>query len=220
MNQYHKYPRTYHLPWSPGGTSDDRILSDVSHFLGKRVVITEKMDGENTSMYTDHIHARSLDSKHHPSRTWAKTLHAQVRYDIPQGWRICGENVYALHSIQYRKLDGYFLVFGIYDDRNTCLSWDDTIEYATMLGLPTVPVLYRGPWDEEKVRACWTGNSVGSPGDLQEGYVVRVEDAFPYDAQDEGAFSRFTAKYVRAEHVQTDEHWLEKPVVPNLLKGQ
>jgi len=220
MNQYHKYPRTYHLPWSPGGTSDDRILGDIGHFRGLEIVVTEKLDGENTSMYPDHIHARSLDSKHHPSRTWAKTLHAQIRYDIPQGWRLCGENVYALHSIFYRKLDGYFYVFGIYDDRNYCLSWDDTVEYATMLGLPTVPVLYRGPWDEEKVRACWTGDSVASPGDLQEGYVVRVAAGFPYDAQDEGAFSKYTAKYVRAEHVQTDEHWLEKPVVPNLLKGQ
>lgn len=181
--------------------------------------MTEKLDGENTSMYRDHIHARSLDSKHHPSRTWVKVLHAQIRFDIPQNWRICGENVYALHSIQYRKLDAYFYVFGIYDDRNHCLSWDDTVEYATMLGLPTVPVLYRGPWDEEKIRACWTGESTASPGDQQEGYVVRVAAAFPYDAQDEGEFSKFTAKYVRAGHVVTDQHWLEKPVVPNLLRS-
>lgn len=149
-----------------------------------------------------------------------KTLHAQIKYELPDLWRLCGENVYALHSIEYRSLEGYFYVFGIYDDKNTCLSWDDTVEYANMLGLPTAPVLYRGPWDEEKVRACWTGVSTASPKDQQEGYVVRIAGAFPYDAQDEGEFSKFTAKYVRADHVQTDEHWLTKPVVPNLLRAK
>lgn len=218
MTKYHKYPRTYHLPWSPGGTSDDRILPDTDHFRGLEVVVTEKLDGENTSMYCDHIHARSLDSKHHPSRTMVKTLHGQIAHEIPFGWRLCGENVYALHSIQYRKLAGHFYVFGIYDDKNTCLSWDETVEYATMLNLPVAPVLYRGVWDEEKIKACWTGGSAASPGDEQEGYVVRVAAAFPYDAQDDGLFSKFTAKYVRADHVQTDEHWLSKPVVPNLLR--
>jgi len=217
---YFKYPRTYHLPWSLGTTSDDRILPATSHFEGKEIVVTEKLDGENTSMYYDHIHARSLDSKHHASRTIVKTLHGQIQHDIPKHWRICGENVYACHSIFYCNLEAYFYVFGIYDDKNVCLSWNDTVEYAAMLGLITVPVLYRGMWDEEKVSACWTGNSTAGPGSQQEGYVVRLADAFPYDGQDEGLSSPFTAKFVREKHVQTDSHWLDKPVQPNLLVGK
>ena len=210
MNHLRKYPRTYHLPWSPGGTSDDRILASLSHFEGKEVVVTEKLDGENTSMYSDHIHARSLDSNHHPSRTCVKSLHGQICHEIPHSWRVCGENVYALHSIPYSSLEAHFYVFGIYDENNQCLSWDETEEYAAILSLPTVPVLYRGIFDEDKIKACWTGKSVASPGDQQEGYVLRVAQAFPYDAQDEGLFSKFTAKYVRAGHVQTDQHWMEK----------
>lgn len=46
MEKY-KYPRTRHLPSSPGATSDDKFISDFSGFKGKKVVITEKMDGEN-----------------------------------------------------------------------------------------------------------------------------------------------------------------------------
>ena len=53
MNERVKYPRTYHLPWSEGRTDDDKVLSDDSQFIGKYVVVTEKMDGENTTIYSD-----------------------------------------------------------------------------------------------------------------------------------------------------------------------
>jgi len=210
---HYKFPRTFHLPFSLGLTTDDRRIKSVKHFEGKEILVTEKLDGENTSFYLDHIHARSLDSGHHPSRTYVKILHSEIKHDIPKGFRICGENVQACHSIVYRNLEAYFYVFGIYDDKNFCLSWDETVEYANLLGLKTVPVLYRGLWDEEKVKACWIGESVASPGDQQEGYVIRVAEGFPYDQQDE-----CTAKMVRENHVQTSEHWMNNPVIPNLLR--
>ena len=56
-----KYPRTWHLPWSPGATADDRVLDSVSHFYGREIVVTTKMDGECTTMYSDFLHARSID---------------------------------------------------------------------------------------------------------------------------------------------------------------
>lgn len=42
-----KYPRTFHLPWSPGVTRDDRIMPDYTIFEGQHVMICEKRDGEN-----------------------------------------------------------------------------------------------------------------------------------------------------------------------------
>ena len=41
-----KYPRTYHLPWSPGTTSDDKKLSGdwFDMYKGKEIIITEKLD--------------------------------------------------------------------------------------------------------------------------------------------------------------------------------
>jgi len=134
-----KYPRTYHLPWSPGKTNDDRVLEDTSCFDRRRVVITEKMDGENTTMYADYIHARSLDSSSHPSRGWVKNLHAQIRSKISPGWRICGENLFAQHTLHYANLPTYFMVFSIWDENNVCLSWDETRLYAGVLDLATVP---------------------------------------------------------------------------------
>jgi len=45
-----KYPRTYHLPYSPGATKDDKKLQAgwFDNFAGQEIVITSKLDGENT----------------------------------------------------------------------------------------------------------------------------------------------------------------------------
>ncbi|WP_068613224.1 RNA ligase family protein [Paenibacillus tuaregi] len=205
-----KYPKTMHLPWSRSYTDDDRILRDTDHFAGKEIVITEKMDGENTTMYQDFIHARSLDSKDHSSRHYVKTLHGGIRYMIPEGYRLCGENVYAKHSLHYTSLPGYYMLFSVWDDRNICLSWDETTAWAEKLGIPHVPILYRGIWSEEAAKACYTKQS--KCGGEQEGYVVRLASEFPYED-----FKRSVAKFVRKNHVQTDEHWLSKPIEPNGL---
>jgi hypothetical protein len=44
---YDKYPSTPYLTWSPEKHRDDSYHPDESHFEGREVVITEKMDGEN-----------------------------------------------------------------------------------------------------------------------------------------------------------------------------
>lgn len=211
-----KYPRTYHLPWSPGATDDDRVMEDPDEcFGGREVVVTEKMDGENCTMYSDYIHARSLEYSSHPSRDRVKAMWAQVAHDIPEGWRVCGENLFALHSIAYDDLSSYFQVFSIWNEKNECLSWDETKEWAGLLGFQTVKEIARGEW---KVGSSWTHGSWASYvqlylGRSSEGYVVRLADRFHYKD-----FRRSVAKYVRKNHVvHRDGHWSNRPVVPNKL---
>lgn len=208
MSPRFKYPRTPHLPWSPGATADDVLLHDCAGFIGRDVVVTEKMDGENTSIYADHVHARSVSSAHHPSRTFVKQLQARLAGSIPPGWRVCGENLQAVHSLAYADLESWFLLFSIWDADNRCLGWDETREWAALLELPTVPVLWEGRWDERAIRRLTV--DVGR----QEGYVVRLREAFAYDT-----FGASVAKWVRAEHVTTDEHWSHRAVVENGLRG-
>lgn len=212
-----KYPRTYHFPWSPNLQNDDRMHDNVDFFLGKRCVATVKLDGENTTMYPDYIHARSLDSKHHPSRDWVKALHGRIKYEIPEGWRICGENMYATHSIHYENLLDYFYVFSIWNENNISLDWDETVGYSEMIGLQVVPELCRFEWTNNDKARDLIEKAVESykcnTGDDVEGYVVRVIDSIPYKD-----FRRCAAKCVRKGHVQTDEHWMSKPVVPNELR--
>ncbi|MFF3555721.1 RNA ligase family protein [Streptomyces tsukubensis] len=198
------YPRTPHLPWSPGATPDDVRITDPAAFAGREIVVTEKLDGENTTLYADGLHARSLDSGHHPSRTWVKALQGRVGGAIPAGWRICGENVYARHSLAYDALDGYFYGFSVWDDRGRCLPWDRTASFLRGLGIPVPPVLWRGVYDERALRGLRIDTG------RQEGYVVRTADGF--GAAD---FGTRVAKWVRPRHVRTGRHWMHSAVVPN-----
>ena len=121
MSTYRKYPKTFHIPTSLNLQNDDRRIDSMDTFKGQRVIVTVKVDGENTNLYNDRVHARSIDSGDHVSRHWVKAFHAGVKYDIPNGWRICGENCYALHSIYYDRLPSYFLAFGIYNENKPFL---------------------------------------------------------------------------------------------------
>jgi hypothetical protein len=93
------------------------------------------MDGEQTTMYRDYLHSRSLEWRGHPSRSWVANLHGQIGWKIPDGWRICGENLYAKHNIEYRRLATYFLLFSVWNEGNVCLGWADTAEWAALLDL-------------------------------------------------------------------------------------
>jgi len=196
---YVKYPRTNHLPWSEGLTEDDRVLQDLSGFEGRRVIVTTKMDGEQTNMYRDHYHARSIQSAHHESQTWCKGFWSQICGDIPEGWRVCGENLFAQHSIAYSDLPTYFMGFSVWNEKNVALSWDDTLEWFQLFGITPVPVIYDGIFDEKKIRGLYDSRT---DWDTCEGYVVRVADSFTY-----AQFRSSIAKFVRRGHVQTTKHW-------------
>ncbi|MFJ8564059.1 RNA ligase family protein [Streptomyces sp. NPDC093514] len=199
------YPRTPHLPWSPGASADDVRAVGLAGLAGREVVVTEKLDGENTTLYADGLHARSLDSAHHPSRAWVKGLQGRIGAGIPAGWRVCGENMYARHSIPYEDLDSWFYGFSVWDGEN-CLDWDRTVRFLRGLGVPTPRVLWRGTFDERALRRLKLDTA------RQEGYVVRTADGF---AREE--FGGCVAKWVRGGHVQTGTHWMFAQVVPNGL---
>lgn len=202
------YPRTTHLPWSPGVTSDDLRAAGadgLAGLAGREVVVTEKLDGENTTLYADGLHARSLDSGHHPSRAWVKGLQSRIGGGIPAGWRVCGENMYARHSLAYEELDAWFYAFSVWDGDH-CLDWDRTVAFLRGLGVPAPRVLWRGVFDERALRKLRLDTA------RQEGYVVRTVAGF-----EQADFGRRVAKWVRGGHVQTDTHWMYAQVVPNGL---
>jgi hypothetical protein len=125
--------------------------------------------------------------------------------------RICGENMLAEHSIKYSDLDSYFYGFSVWNERNVCLSWDETLEWFSLLGITPVPVLYDGIYDEAAIRKLWTDDK----WENTEGYVIRVADQIPYSR-----FKYDYAKFVRKGHIQTVKHWMYgKPMVKNGLRS-
>ena len=131
--------------------------------------------------------------------------------------RVVGENMFAKHSIHYTKLSTYFYIFAIFqtdsDGTDWCCDWDYTSSWATRWDLPMCPITYIGPWEEQRIKADWNGESFF--GDVSEGYVVRNANDFLYND-----FGLNIAKYVRENHVQTDENWFFQKVIPNHLKGK
>lgn len=214
INRY-KYPKTSHFPWSESfHKTDHRMIDPNEVFSGEEVVVTLKYDGECTTMYPDFVHARSIDSGWHESRSWVNRMQGDIGWQLKEGERICGENMYAEHSIHYTNLKGYFYVFNYWIE-DECQSWDDTVKRAEELGLPVVDVLYRGIWDEKLIRELIKKEHNGNE---MEGYVVRLARAFKHDFN--GKKKMPMGKYVRKDHVQTDQHWMVKKVVPNELESK
>lgn len=211
FTSYMKYPRTHHLPWSYP-SKDDKIMERLDLLVQEEVVVTVKMDGEQSNLYRDHFHARSLDFATGEDRARVKAIWGSICGDIPEGWRICGENVTAKHSIAYDNLESYFYLFGIWNENNECLSWDDTQEWAALLGVVTVPELYRGPFDEAKIKALYQPTYQGCE---MEGYVVRAARSFTY-----AEFRHLVGKFVRLDHVRTKEFWRHARREWNTLKRE
>ena len=90
------------------------------------------------------------------------------------------------------------MAFSVWNDKNECLSWSDTVAFLEALGVKSVPVLYEGVYDDAKIKQIAENATRGGA----EGVVVRLEDSFSY-----GDFSLSIAKYVRANHNQTDKSW-------------
>ena len=223
-----KGARTFHMPFSPGATSDDKIMESLDHFIDEEVVVSEKADGENTTHTRIKTHARSVDSKAHWSRDRMRALQQELKWKLEQPQfadihRICGENMVAQHSIAYTELPAYFLCFGIWDRRNVCYSWDDMEILCAELELSLVPLLARGIYQKDGTILQADGTSVklidlctrhGKLGGLQEGAVMRLAGEFHYDD-----YGRAVAKYVRPNHVTTGEHWMLQAPKENKLKG-
>jgi hypothetical protein len=206
-----KYPRTYHLPYSPGATKDDKKLQDgwFKNYIGQEIVITEKLDGENIHMNAQDCYARSDGA---PTRSpWSRNiwdpqdgLYRRIKQYIGDNETIFGENLYGEHSIHYNKLTDYFHLFAANDGVNW-YSWDDVKMMADIMNIPHVPELWRGivykEEDLQKLVEKYVHESEWY-GDIREGVVVRLTKSFPIED-----FSKYVCKWVRKDHVTTDEHW-------------
>ena len=203
-----KYGRTYHLPISEGVMSDDKIITTLADLIhAQEVVITEKTDGENTTIHATGCHARSPDSRYHPSRDWMKAFAASISPQLAPDERIVGEYLYARHSVSYDNLPSYFLGFA-WILKVQFQGWDATLERFQSLGIAPVRTLARGKYSENLLSTVVDDLNL----ETQEGFVVRTTAPFS-----ENDMPTHIAKYVRKDHVQPDTHWMHSEIVKNTL---
>lgn len=211
-----KYGRTFHYPFSPGATSDDRISRDYWELITAipLLVHTEKLDGENNCLSRHGVFARSHAAP--VTSPWTETIRQYwqtVRHDLGD-LEIFVENLYAVHSIRYRQLDHHFYVFAV-REHGRWLSWEETKFYAAMLGLPVVPEIKVIPTPEDRpafereTQLITTGRGALDPVDAFTGAEITMEGIVSRNAESYPAeeFSRNVFKYVRKGHVKTDRHW-------------
>ncbi|BDD09295.1 2'-5' RNA ligase [Fulvitalea axinellae] len=235
-----KYARSLHARCSAGTTSDDRFMPTgygTVFSKMKRLVLTEKLDGQNNCLNKDGVFARSHAA---PSALpWDKPLWERwnlIKNDL-KDLEIFGENMYGVHSIAYSKLESYFYVFAI-REKGYWLSWDAVKFYASLLDFPVVPeipVKYSlkdsllSSQNEDEAVAHWLAQNLGMPWEksvklsgklggydpkdgkpCSEGFVIRNAEGF---YTNNGILpvqhNEFDSlfKVVRKGHVKTDKHW-------------
>lgn len=202
-----RYPRTPHLSQSQGKTRDDLTQFDLSKIIGSKVVLLEKLDGQNTVLTSEGIYSRNMMDKavgptfNHLLLQWVTIKDKLYEWNV----QIMGENLYAVHSIEYNSLNAWYYIFGARNLNGNFHSWDVTEKYSGSVGFPTVPVLDIFTPESEQELYNRINELMATPsqlGGIKEGIVIRKYDHF----SDED-FPYCVVKYVRKDHVASEKHW-------------
>jgi len=193
------YPSTPYLEISPGGDRSDSVVSDTNatrellEWCSDEIVVTEKLDGGNCCIWDGRVYARTLSSP--TSKPWFSPVKA-LTPEISRGLRdamgesdasdlqLFGENMTAVHGIQYSALDSHLYLFAVRRASSSMwLPWDDVLKLAGMCNLPTVPVLFRGQVSSPAALRGILEEASRRPSALcvtcpPEGFVVRLAGSF------------------------------------------
>jgi hypothetical protein len=206
---------------------DDHYHREPDFFVGKDVVITEKLDGAITQFAAGKVYARSsIAPTSQPWFSYVKSVTLPKLYHIKHNLQIIGEDLYGVHSIEYDALPDSFFMFHVLEraeenigtentDGDVFVPWGVVELFAREWDLQTVPVLFQGQFNSVDEITKWFFDHIGEPseyGPTREGFVMRIANAFPFSE-----FGRNTCKFVRANHVQTDEHWTKHWKPANIL---
>lgn len=216
-----KYPRTYHLSFSPEIHSDDKEcdMADVQRIIdeGIEVVISEKLDGGNCALRPNGVFARShAKPTDCTSFNYIKNVHFYPHlFEIEtDNLSIFGENLFAIHSIEYTDLRDYFYTFNILDlNTNIYKSYDFVSTWSIQHKMLVVPTVYSGTIESVEWLQSFMDAEIKKESKLggdREGFVLRIANEFHKDD-----FSKNVFKYVRKGHVQNDivdangnpQHW-------------
>jgi len=151
-----------------------------------------------------------------------------------------GEWLYAKHTIFYNNLPHYFLAFDIFDKEKQVFL-DTERQHNLLKNLPIiyVPILYRGKIKSQKHLLSFITQShfireghleqlqkIAREKNLNAEQILQQTDTSIlreglYIKIEENGIVKERYKYVRASFsntiLQSESHWLNRPIIPNLL---
>lgn len=136
-----KFPKIKRLPWS-GGTSP--VITDVSDFLERDIVIIEKLKGIDVRMTNSNLVTResALTSNKELNILWNT-----IKNDIPAYWQLLGTYT----GKEYNGLPGTFVLHSIrLNPENDWVSWSDVKTVGKSFALPITMKFWGGSLDSEK----------------------------------------------------------------------
>ena len=201
-----KYPRTPYWPYSPGAPRYGDDLADAARFVGRPVVVTEKLDGGNTLLWRGRAYARSVTA---PSTgKWMAMVKKHHAWKVTEpDVLLYGEDIYGVHSIEYDAVpeDETFYAFALRTAGGRFAPFHALVSYARERTIPVVPILFQGTFaavDDLRGFVSREHRRPSALGGAREGLVIRAADGFPAEE-----FRSNVCKSVRAGHVQSEEHW-------------
>lgn len=209
---------------------------------GANAAISFSSDGQLRLQSRGHYLTGGEREKHfNLFKQWAFTHAAAFWPVLGSRYILYGEWLYAKHTVFYDYLPHYFLEYDVLDlQEGKFLSTQSRNELLSELPLVSVPVLFAGRLQSykqltgllsqsnfitaghlEKFRLSCQEKGLDverslnqtDPSTLMEGLYIKVESEGIVTAR---------YKYVRASFLttvlQSDGHWLNRPIVPNLLR--
>ena len=173
MNQFYKYPKTYHLEGS-GLLAQKKSPAKISFevIASRNLVIEEKVDGANVAISFSDRGELLLQSrgsfltggtreKHFSLfKQWAYSLLTELYFVLGDRFILYGEWLYAKHTIFYNALPHYFLEYDVFDTQ-TGYFLDTPSRKLLLKQLPifSVPILYSGKLNKYSELTSLVGQS-------------------------------------------------------------
>ena len=163
--------------------------------VGTEVVVLEKLHGQNGRwLFRDNrlwVGSHKRIKKEDYLNSWwkiAREYKLAEKLERFPGIALYGEVYGAVQDLNYGAQSGE-LFLALFDAKNTYIhrwfNYDVFLELASLLELPTVPVLYRGPWDPELRTLAEGPTTIPGANHIREGFVVKpVVEQFNYQLPD------------------------------------
>lgn len=223
---FFRFPHTPHITWlGDGSPRDDKVLSrqEADDLLADEVLVEEKLDGANLGISLNakgkllvqnrgQYLIEPYSGQFSRLSSWLGQ-HSNNLCDFLMGDLILfGEWCAARHSLDYRSLPDWFVLFDIYD-RQQQKFWSSARrnDLAKSLDLPVVAEVFQGKAALtqliERLRHCTSYYREGPP----EGVVVRKQSS---------GWVQSRAKLVRMEFAQSIErHWRSRGIEWNRVSS-